>query len=400
MATIKKPTKRNEDWRYSNLKLLDIVLKEKSMVQPLAIPPFDDAFYLIVFVDGKLQEEWSNLPKKGVELSNVEEELKKLRFEDGFDSKYQVLQNYSKMECEFVINLTLTLEKPLKIWHLYKTHHTSNTFVKIGDGVDITIYEEFVRGEDFTNNVNQVTKIELGKEAGCKHFKKHDLINNSNFIYTSEVICNKNARYNNYVAHHGHSSYRQETECSLQGDGAMANFHGIIIGNNKENYDIIIKVKHKSSHTKSFQHYNQIFNDQSSGAFYTKVEILEQLSNVEAHQLNKNLLLNDEARVFFRPELDICSDDVVCSHGATVGNIDENALYYLMSRGIDIDIAKQLLLQGFLSSVFENQNLSEEEYEAFLLEISKKARNTSDEHEECTRVRDKTQTPKHDDTNF
>ena len=101
----------------------------------------------------------------------------------------------------------------------------------------------------------------------------------------------------------------------------------------------------------------------SSGSFYSNVEISELLNAVEAHQLNKNLLIDEKSVVYSRPMLDINSDDVICSHGSTTGNIDEEALNYFASRGIKLQYAKQLIIIGLLKSVFSSCQLDDFEIE-------------------------------------
>ena len=369
----KKPTKRLEEWRYSDLTLLSSQKEIVSKNIDFSIPTTDS--YTIVFKDGKLNKDQLYLPKNGVHLHVPEdkeflEALTIIDFENGFDTKYQVLQNYSKMTDGVLINITQTLDKPLRIYYLHESCHNFTTFINLANDASVKLHEEFIQCGGDKSHLNQVTKIKLGEKANCTHFKQSNNVAETNFLYTSEVICEKYAKYDNYVVNHGYASYRQDIQCYLNGEGASGNFYGTTIGEKKEIYDIILKVKHNSSHTNSMQHYNQIFAEASSGSFYSKVEIPELLSKIEAHQLNKNLLLDEGAKAFSRPELDINSDDVICSHGATVGAIDDAAIEYLKSRGISDKAAKELLIQGFLRSVFEDKNLDERDHLNLISQLS------------------------------
>jgi Fe-S cluster assembly protein SufD len=152
----------------------------------------------------------------------------------------------------------------------------------------------------------------------------------------------------------------------LQGERASCNFFGVNIGREQEVYKVALNITHKASNTRSAQHYNQVLGDRAKGSFDSKVTIPAFLSGIEAHQLNKNLLLGDKSEGYSKPEMDVHSDDVIASHGATIGNIDEDAMAYLKSRGICHKEAEKLILHGFLRAVFENKELDEEEYRSLV----------------------------------
>ena len=372
LASKETPNKKQEEWRHSDLKLLEICNDEiKAIGQKMLISPSEE-YYSLFLVNKKLDKNKSVLPKTGIKIYGVNDkefidELFKLNLEKGFDNKYQVLQNYSKMTSGILINISQTLDRPLKI--CYSSHASYHvTFVKIDKGISVKFYEEFIQYENgFTN---QVTKIKLGENSNCKHFKQHNFGSNANFIYSSEITCKKHSQYDNYVVNIECKSYRQDIGCKLQGEKASGNFYGIVIGKKQEIYDMILKIDHQSSYTSSIQHYNQVFADKSRGSFIGNTKIPKFLNGIEAHQLNKNLLLGEKARAFSKPELDIHSDDVACSHGATVGNLDEDAMYYLKSRGIDKQIAEKLIVQGFLKSVFEDKELDKRDYKKLTYQIA------------------------------
>jgi Fe-S cluster assembly protein SufD len=371
LASISRPTKRDENWRHSDLTLID---KCDNSVHSNALPmsevidSLNKAHYNIVLVDGKLQKELTDTPSEAVKLYGVHDQgfldkLPKTDLKKGFESKYQVLQNYSKIEHCILIEISQTLDKPLKILYVYTGKSAqSNIFIKLCDKLGVKLYEEFIQVKESECYLNYVSTIHIGEGASCQHFKSHEFVGEVSCLYTSKVICDKSAEYNHYVVNYGYKSYRQEIECYLRGDNASSNFYGVTIGKAQEIYDVIIKAIHQSSHTKSMQHYNQIFSGKSQGSFYTKVKIPKSLSAIEAHQLNKNMLLNIGAKVFSRPELDINSDDVICSHGATVGKISEDAIYYLTSRGIDKKTAEELIIQGFLYDVFDIKSLDQKDH--------------------------------------
>ena len=360
-----KPTKRQEEWRHSDLKLLNVHDTKAEAVNEdiLALP--EDKCYHLILVNGKLDKGRSVFPEIGIKISDINDqkfidELFKIDFINGFDDKYQVLQNYSKIASGIFIDIDKTLDKPLKIYYSGNSHNV--TLIKIGKEARVKLYEEFIQHMDEKRHINQITKVELNENASCKHFKYHNFIDDVKFLYSSKVVCKKYSQYDNYVFNIKCASYRQDIDCQLQEEGASSNFYGVVIGKKQEVYDIVLKIEHQSSYTNSMQHYNQVLEDASYSSFTGNTIIPKFLNGVQACQLNKNLLLDKKAKVFSKPKLAIHSDDVICSHGATIGNIDEDALYYLKSRGIEEQMAKRLIIKGFLKSVFENKGLDNEDY--------------------------------------
>jgi Fe-S cluster assembly scaffold protein SufB len=427
------PTKRMEDWRYSDIGLLKMHEGE-AIARRVEATAFDKDSYYVVMVNGRLDKGNSRLPDEGVTAYGCEEEeflmeIEGMDLRNGFDGKYQVLQAYSRAS-GVLIEVVEALDKPLKIYYLNEVETCQIVFMKIHKGASLALHEEFIEGVF----INHVTKIDLAEDASVKHFKKNffhesslrgaerrgnpffstktedglprcarndgpkarhceeqrsaaihlvgtikedelphcarnDVSSVAKLLYSGNVTCKKSSQYNSYVLNFGCASYRQEIECELLGEYSSCGFHGVNLGIGQEKYDVVLKVKHKASNTSSMQHYNQVLADSSKGSFYSKIEILPDLHKIEAHQLNKNLLLNKNAQSFSRPELDIHSDDVICSHGATVGNIDADVMQYLRSRGIEEKEAERLVLEAFVKSVFEDKGLDAVDSEDLIFQV-------------------------------
>jgi len=256
------------------------------------------------------------------------------------------------------INISNNIDKVIRLVKATSSNCTFfTTFVNIEKNCSITLYEDFIQEEKYENFINNVTRINLDNKTQCQHIVQKKFDGKVRFINTLEITCNFHAIYKNYAVNAIDISYRFESEVYLNAQKASASFYGVNIANNKQLYDIVIDIKHNASNTFSNQHYNQVLNNDSSGSFYSNVEISEFLNKVEAHQLNKNLLIDTKSRAYSRPILDIQSDDVVCSHGTTTGNLDKEALYYCTMRGISLELAKKLMILGLLKSVFLNSKL-------------------------------------------
>lgn len=351
---LKLPSKRDEKWRYSDLKLLGIPdSKASGSTKKHTFLTQDKNFYYIVLLDGKFCKEKSILPKKGIKISCFKENITKFNEVLKFENKHQVSQNLDKNKHAALININENLDKPVRLIKLIASNSTFfTTFIKLEKNCNVKLYEDFIQHGKHDYFINNVIRINLSDYTSCKHIVQKDFEGKVRFINTLEVVCDANSIYENYSLNAIDKSYRFESEVHLDGKSSSANFYGVNIANNNQTYDIIIDIKHNASNTFSNQHYNQVLDNNSSGSFYSNVKISEFLKAVEVHQLNKNLLIDEKSMVYSRPTLDINSDDVICSHGSATGNIDEEALSYFASRGIKLQYAKQLIIIGLLKSVF------------------------------------------------
>ena len=362
---LKLPSRRDEKWRYSDLNLLETPdSKTGELTEDYTFSTQDKNFYYIVLLDGKFCKEKSILPKEGIKISYSKGNIAKFNEGLKFESKYQVSQNLDNNDHVVLINITKNIDKPVKLIKLTLLNAAFfTTFVRLEKNCNVKFYENFIQQGEHKNFINNVTKISLSDYASCKHLIQKDFEGEVKFINTLEIVCDANSIYENYSVNAIDKSYRFESEVHLNGKKARASFYGVNIANNNQAYDIVIDIKHNASDTFSNQHYNQVLDKNSSGSFYSNVEISELLNTVEAHQLNKNLLIDEKSVVYSRPMLDINSDDVICSHGSTNGNIDEEALNYFASRGIKLQYAKQLIIIGLLKSVFSSCQLDDFEIE-------------------------------------
>src|SRR4029077_4378944 len=139
----------------------------------------------------------------------------------------------------------------------------------------------------------------------------------------------------------------------LAGEGGECLINGLFIGNGSQHIDKYMLVEHASPHCSSRQFYNGILDGHSHGVFHGRIIVHKDAQKTDAKQTNRNLLLSDDAQIDTKPQLEIYADDVKCTHGATIGQIEENALFYLRSRGIDEMSARKLLLGAFASECLD-----------------------------------------------
>ena len=157
----------------------------------------------------------------------------------------------------------------------------------------------------------------------------------------------------NFIYSAGSKYSRNEINCNLNENYSSAFINGIININENKHHEIKTNINHLSENTKSYQLIKSVLNDQSNAAYQGKIFVEKEAQKTDGYQLSRALLLDQNTEFNAKPELEIYADDVKCSHGSTSGNLDQNAIFYLMSRGIGYLEAKKLLIDGFINDVIE-----------------------------------------------
>lgn len=367
---IKLPSIKNEEWKYSDLSLLKIQESKTFFLQQKEQPDTqNDNFYYIVILDGRFIKEQSILPKRGVKICIKKKLSKKILFRN----KYQVLQNFNNSNYTTTINIDSTIDKPIKLLKIISSNIVFfTTTINLKENCYVKLHETFIAKETYKRYVNNFTKIVLEKNTTCKHLIQTKFTGETQLLNTIEGSCSANATYFNYSVNCDIHSYRFDSEFHLNSKYARAEFYGTNIANDKQHYDVVINTKHNASSTSSKQHYNQVLHNNSVCSFYSNVEVARLVNKVESHQLNKNIIMDKKSKAYSRPVLNISSEDVICSHGSSTGNIDRMILDYFASRGITPSNARQLIIIGLLKSVFSNCDLNSDELKSIYSQIENK----------------------------
>jgi Fe-S cluster assembly protein SufD len=152
---------------------------------------------------------------------------------------------------------------------------------------------------------------------------------------------------------------RNNVHAVLAGEGGECLINGLFVGSGTQHMDNYMRVEHASPHCGSRQFYNGILDGSSHGVFHGRIIVHKDAQKTDAKQTNRNLLLSDDAQIDTKPQLEIYADDVKCTHGATIGQVEENALFYLRSRGLDETAARRLLLLAFANECLERMKSAE-----------------------------------------
>ncbi len=200
----------------------------------------------------------------------------------------------------------------------------------------------------------QVTEIFLAPGAQFDLYELEETANSNTRLGQLFVRQGNHSRFNHSNITLTNGFTRNYINVSLEGEGAEANINGLAIGDKAQHIDNRTLVEHKTGHCTSSELYKYILDDESTGVFAGKMLIRPDAQQTISQQTNRNLCLTKEAHMYAQPQLEIYADDVKCSHGSTVGQLDENALFYMQQRGIPANEARHLLMYAFAGEVIEN----------------------------------------------
>jgi len=355
------PNKRIEDWKFSDLnQIISTNFENLAFSKKDNQSSFDISFInefdhnKIVFVDGKISKvdfSYENEDKisleKDLELDNELNENVLLNLNTAFLSKY----------IKITINKGYQFKKPLILYN-YLTpdleSHCLNMRLDINLEDDASIDVINISNKNIKNNfLNFRQKINIGKNSVLKNYSL-DINPTSNIKYSfKDISLDKNSHLEYFVYSKGSQFAKHDINCSLNSDYGSVALNGIIDLDNKKHHEIKTVINHNEENCKSYQLIKSVLSDNSKGVYQGKIYVNSVAQKTDGYQLSRALLLNEDVEFNAKPELEIYADDVKCSHGSTSGNIDENSIFYLMSRGLSHAQSKRLLTNGFLNEVIE-----------------------------------------------
>jgi Fe-S cluster assembly protein SufD len=247
------------------------------------------------------------------------------------------------------------VEAPIELAHAIPTSSERGVayprvLVTVGANAELTLIESYA-SEDAGQLINSVVEVDLGRNAKMSHVRVHE--NAGLQVGRVDVRQEADSGYRSTVVTLGGALLRFDIRCLLQGKGADCQLDGAYLIDGDDHVDHHTLVEHQASHCRSAQTYRGIVSGKGTGVFDGIVIVHRDAQKTEAHQENRNLLLGETATIHTKPHLEIDADDVVCSHGVTVGSLDEDQLFYLRTRGIPEDLAHAMLTYAFLESIID-----------------------------------------------
>ena len=222
--------------------------------------------------------------------------------------------------------------------------------VTVGESAELTLIEAY-SGDEARQLSNSLVEVDLGRDAKMSHVRVHE--NAGLQVGRVDVRQGPDSRYRSTVVTLGGALLRFDVRCLLQGKGAECELDGVYLIDGDDHVDHHTLVEHQAPNCRSGQTYRGIVSGKATAVFDGVVIVHRDAQKTEAHQENRNLLLSDMATVHTKPHLEIDADDVICSHGATVGSLDEDQLFYLRARGVPEDFARAMLTYAFLESIVD-----------------------------------------------
>ena len=366
------PGVRDEEWRYTNLRALksnEYQLATSGATSPVELDATDNP--RLVFVDGFLDSARSTaLELKGVTFASLASVLSSNPelVESDFGACLEKGQhgftalNTAYSQDGYVLNIAKgtvvesVLEVVFVVSDTTSVSHVRN-IISVGANAQVTIVEKHVGNDGQVYLSNNVTEIIAGENAHIDHFKIQQ--ESCDAFHVGGVFINQAANSNvknHNVALSGLVT-RNDTYTNLLGQGAHMEMNGLVLGTGRQHIDNHTQVNHAVPNCTSDEYYKTVLDDQSRSVFRGRIIVAEDAQQTNADQQNNNLLLSKTAEADTKPQLEIYADDVKCSHGATVGQLDPVSLFYLQSRGINTESARALLTFAFANEVIDRVNV-------------------------------------------
>ncbi len=354
------PGVRDEDWRYTNLRALKNNSFNLSAQSSLAVELPETDNPRLVFVDGKLDLESSS--GLGENVTSLQDSLESVKSAFGSTLPSSphgfTALNTAYADDGYVVKLERgqVLSGVLEVVFVSQSanalSHTRNLIIAEANS-QCTIVERHIGAQDTTYLNNTITEIIAGDNAHIDHYKIQQESNDAFHIGGVFINQAKSSQVKNHNIALSGLITRNDIHSNLLGQGAHMEMNGLVVGQGRQHVDNHTQVNHAVPNCTSDEYYKTVLDDESRSVFRGRIIVAEDAQLTNADQQNNNLLLSKNAEADSKPQLEIYADDVKCSHGATVGQLDPTSLFYLKSRGINAQSANALLTFAFANEVIE-----------------------------------------------
>ena len=345
--------KNNESLK--NINNADLI-KFKYLYKPIkensAVSLIDDLNYEIKLVNGICK----NYEDDYIEIRNLTNLDFKIFLNEDKNNLDDIIIDFNKIFLNSGIFFNIKSDAKLNI---RVTHDTSdnftifqNNFINFKKRCEVKLEDNFNLTNNSLNNINY--NINVGEGAVVKHDIFQNFTNSNKLYLTSNTVCEKSSSYNQNTYNFSDGFVRNFHHVNLNGEFSKASLKGYFFLKDQNICSNKTNILHNAENCFSDQTYKGILNDYSKASYYSNTFVSENAQKTEGYQLSKGILLNDNCSFFSKPELKIFADDVKCSHGSTIGPVDESALYYLRSRGISKSKAMKMIISSFIEGDLQN----------------------------------------------
>ena len=376
-AALGFPTPRHEDWKYTNVApIAQLPFKPAVNLSPVALSVADAARFAfaglggsrLVFVNGHFAPELSAISKRlgGVKLGSLAAAMSSDgdivkqhlgRYASATDHAFRALNAAFFADGAFIyVPKDVVVEEPIHLLFVAvagedgTAAHPRNLIVAEA-GSQLKVVENYVSVGGESGFTNAVTEIAVGEGANVELCKFQDESLNAFHVATIQSSLARDSRFTSHSISIGARIARNDINTVMTGEGVECVLNGLYVASGSQLVDHHMVVDHAQPRCGSHEFFHGILGGKSRGVFNGKIFVRPGAQQTDAKQTNRNLLLTDDATVDTKPQLEIFADDVKCTHGATVGRLDEDAIFYLRSRGIGHGAARRMLTQAFASNI-------------------------------------------------
>jgi len=366
------PSRKVEEWRFTGVKgLADVEFAPAGppILTPTLEPQLVAGAHRLVFVDGRLHVEMSDVGElpPGVTLEGLTHTLERepeslepyLGRTATHDANPFVALNTAQFSDGAVLRVAAgaVVEGPIQLLFVVSDHgrptmNLPRILIVVGAASQATVVESYLGGSDPSFSC-VVSEVFLDQGAVVDHYKVVEEGAEATHIASLQIHQARDSAFRSHSFCLGGKLIRNDIATTLEGPGADATLNGLSLTNGRQHVDNQLRVKHAAPNCTSRQLYKGVLGDTSRAVFNGRIVVAQDAQKTDARQANRNLLLSDGARAHSNPQLEIFADDVRCTHGSTVGRLDEDAIFYPRSRGIGRAAAESLLTFAFASEIVD-----------------------------------------------
>ncbi len=377
------PTKKEEAWKYTSLNAIlkndfSVFPKKENTIEFKDVKKFflhEIDTYKVIFIDGIFSSFLSSTTHDGLDVCLMSSALTKPKYKMIIDTFFN--QVASKEESLTTLNTAFAnegayinvpksrvVDKPIEIIYFSTGNEAAlmvqpRNLIIVGENAHVQIIERHQSLNENPVLTNSVTEIFAQKRAIVDYYKVQNDVQTANLIDNTYISQKQESRVAVHTFSFGGNITRNNLNFYHHGERIDSTLKGITIIGDKQHVDHYTLVNHEQPNCESHQNYKTILDGASTGVFNGKIYVEKEAQKTDAFQQNNNILLSDKATINAKPQLEIFADDVKCSHGCTIGQLDENAMFYMQQRGIPKKEAKALLMYAFTSEVTSSVKIPE-----------------------------------------
>ena len=377
------PTKKEEAWKYTSLNAIlkndfSVFPKKENTVEFADVKKYflnEVDTYKVVFIDGKFSSHLSSTTHDGLDVCLMSSALNKPKYKMYIDEYFNEIANkddsltslntaFSQEGAYVNIPKSKVVDKPIEILYFSTGSEAAlmtqpRNLIIVGENAHVQIVE---RHQSLNSNpvlTNSVTEIFAQKRAIVDYYKVQNDLQTANLIDNTYIAQKQDSHVSVHTFSFGGNITRNNLNFYHQGEHIDSTLKGITIIGDKQHVDHYTLVQHATPNCESHQNYKTILDGSAIGVFNGKIFVEKEAQKTDAFQQNNNILLSDKSTINAKPQLEIFADDVKCSHGCTIGQLDESAMFYMQQRGIGKKEAKALLMYAFTSEVTNSVKIPE-----------------------------------------